>query len=395
MTRGLISKQSKARRGSPLVMFGFVLVGWAILRAATWNVELLRAEDAMDMPAMAVAQSTDKQTIAQPMLAATANPPLENKEGGAGQSSPRLDAPQSQTLAPYTVPARPAREVPAPADHLIEMETAAAHQLIYMAAMSYMPVPKAVQVAVNERNNAPVGLVNAEARSLPGLWPDADNLNADRWSLDTWAFWREGSASARLSQGLIPTYGASQTGAVARYSIAPSSGHRPNAYARFYSTLQGRSEQEVAAGLSAKPLPNIPLRLHGEARALRSGGKTFVRAAGFVTSALPPVELPAGFSGEIYGQAGYVTGRNRTAFADSQAHVMREVAQFDLAKVKLGGAAFAGAQKGAERVDIGPSMRVDLKLGDTPARISVDWRERVAGRAEPGSGLAVTLSTRF
>jgi hypothetical protein len=40
-------------------------------------------------------------------------------------------------------------------------------------------------------------------------------------------------------------------------------------------------------------------------------------------------------------------------------------------------------------------MRIETRIADTPARLSVDWRQRIAGDAEPGSGLAVTLSTRF
>jgi hypothetical protein len=40
-------------------------------------------------------------------------------------------------------------------------------------------------------------------------------------------------------------------------------------------------------------------------------------------------------------------------------------------------------------------MRVDLTIGEVPARISLDWRERVAGDAAPDSGIAATISTRF
>jgi hypothetical protein len=40
-------------------------------------------------------------------------------------------------------------------------------------------------------------------------------------------------------------------------------------------------------------------------------------------------------------------------------------------------------------------MRLDWSLGDVPARVSVDYRQQVAGDAEPGSGVAATVSTRF
>lgn len=53
------------------------------------------------------------------------------------------------------------------------------------------------------------------------------------------------------------------------------------------------------------------------------------------------------------------------------------------------------AQEGFQRVDPASYVRTELLLGDIPARISVDYRERVASDAEPRSGVAVTLSTRF
>jgi hypothetical protein len=64
-------------------------------------------------------------------------------------------------------------------------------------------------------------------------------------------------------------------------------------------------------------------------------------------------------------------------------------------RLSFGGAAWGGAQKDASRFDIGPTLRLDLSVGEVPARISVDWRERVAGDAAPESGVAATVSTRF
>ena len=64
-------------------------------------------------------------------------------------------------------------------------------------------------------------------------------------------------------------------------------------------------------------------------------------------------------------------------------------------RLSLGVATWGGAQKDAQRIDIGPTLRLDVTLGDVPARISVDWRERVGGDAGPDSGLAATLSTQF
>ena len=107
------------------------------------------------------------------------------------------------------------------------------------------------------------------------------------------------------------------------------------------------------------------------------------------------IDLPAQVAARGYGQAGYVGGEFATAFADGAFVAEREVARFDLGRVSLGGGAWGGAQQGAARLDIGPSLTVDLRLGAAPARIEADYRWRVAGNAEPGNGGVVTLSTGF
>ncbi|MBS1239358.1 MAG: hypothetical protein H6R45_64, partial [Proteobacteria bacterium] len=59
------------------------------------------------------------------------------------------------------------------------------------------------------------------------------------------------------------------------------------------------------------------------------------------------------------------------------------------------GGAWGGAQKGAARLDIGPSASLQLKLGEANSRVSMDWRFRVAGEARPASGPALTISAGF
>jgi hypothetical protein len=85
---------------------------------------------------------------------------------------------------------------------------------------------------------------------------------------------------------------------------------------------------------------------------------------------------------------------------DGQASVTRKVdavarATGDDLQLSLGAATWGGAQQDAQRLDVGPTMRLDLTVGDVPARISIDWRGRVGGQAGPDSGLAATLSARF
>jgi hypothetical protein len=61
----------------------------------------------------------------------------------------------------------------------------------------------------------------------------------------------------------------------------------------------------------------------------------------------------------------------------------------------VGAALSGGAQPGISRLDIGPEIQVRLPLPQGGARLSVEWRERVAGDALPGSGLAITLGADF
>ena len=261
-------------------------------------------------------------------------------------------------------------------------ETAAAHQLIWLAAMAHLPVPEPISAIT----------ANAERAADPKIHPIA---GTDRWSLDAWAFWREGSGTPLVSAGRSPTYGASQAGAVLNYRLAPSSTRDPRLYTRTYTALIDMGESELAGGLSLRPIARLPIRAQAEVRLTEFANSIEIRPAIFATTEFPRVELPLDFYGEAYGQAGYVAGEARTAFADGQLHVMRSLKSFDLGSVSIGAAAWGGAQSGAERIDLGPSLRADLSISKVPARLSLDYRERVAGEAEPPSGVAVTLSTRF
>jgi hypothetical protein len=236
--------------------------------------------------------------------------------------------------------------------------------------------------------------------AAPPAQAAATGQKAGRWSVDAWGFWRQGSDAAPISQGRVPIYGASQIGAVLQYRIDPDNARDPRLYARAYRALVRRGESELALGASARPLPRVPVRLFGELRVTEGAFRTEARPAAFAVTELPAQALPLGARLEAYAQAGWVGGENATLFADGQASLTREVDQVaqatgDAMHLSLGAGAWGGAQEGAHRVDLGPTIRLDVTLGEVPARLSLDWRERVEGDAAPGSGAAVTLSTRF
>jgi hypothetical protein len=221
-----------------------------------------------------------------------------------------------------------------------------------------------------------------------------------RWSLDAWAFWRQGSNAAPVSQGRVPIYGASQVGTVLQYRVAALAARDPRLYVRGYRALVTDGESELALGASIRPVAALPLRMAGELRYTDAALTNELRPSAYVVTELPPMRLPYGAQLEAYGQAGWVGGASSTAFADGQATVTREVdavseATGEALHFSFGAGAWGGAQNGAQRIDVGPTMRFDLTLGEVPARISVDWRERVGGQAGPDSGVAATLSARF
>lgn len=372
------AQTSLKRRGQPLVMLAVLLSIWTGARISLWEAPWPRIDELVTISAPKLVTDADREE----RLIASAHASLAKRSDQPASVDIPVSAAYPGNAAPPLVWQQPA--APPLQD---TVHTAGGHQLLWMAAMSHLPVPPALgQQLAQVDPRSPGNGAGVPPRQLPRV---------DRWSLDGWALWREKSGRTMAAPGRSPTYGASQAGAVLRYRLAPGSGHEPQAYTRVYRALVDGGESELAAGLSVRPLARVPLRAHAEVRVTQFSSATELRPSAFVTTELPVARLPLGLRAEGYAQAGYVGGKAATAFADGQLHVMRSVEEFDLGQLSLGAAAWGGAQKGAERLDVGPSARLDLTMGKVPARVSLDYRERVAGDAEPPSGVALTLSTRF
>ena len=191
------------------------------------------------------------------------------------------------------------------------------------------------------------------------------------------------------------SYGASQAGVVLRYRLSMG-GHRLTAYTRLASALGGSRQREAAAGLSARPLPRLPVIAAVELRVQNDRAGTRHRPVASVITQLPPIPLPEDLRAEVYVQAGYAAGKDPTPFADGQIRLDRRTGGMGGAELRLGLGAWGGAQRGAARLDIGPAAAAQLPLGRRgSARVALDWRFRVAGNAAPASGPAITLSTGF
>jgi hypothetical protein len=268
---------------------------------------------------------------------------------------------------------------------------AVGHTLLLAAGLSQLELPTAL--AAYLQGAMPRRGVPAAAPLLASLPRHAPTDPDSRWSGDAWLMMRQDTTAAVASGR--PSYGRSQGGAVVRYRLAPASAHAPQLYLRGSSALAGPLERDVAAGISGRPVPAVPLRVAVEARVSETTGGTELRPAAIALTELPPMRLPHGLRGEAYLQGGYVGGKFATAFIDGQARVEGTVARLGEAELTAGAGAWGGAQKGAGRLDIGPSAAVSFRLGVGRGRLAADYRFRIAGDAEPRSGPALTLSAGF
>jgi len=378
----------RPRRGQPLIALGAVLLGWVGLRAALWEEIALPglptpvAEAvARVLPPVAQREARPVPTVAAAIAPVVRTPP----------SAPVPLAPPPALIAvppPASLPSLPPEFAPAGGTGEAP-RVAAAHQLAWMAGVAQLPMPRFVMDRLSATNRT-AALMPAEARQAR-----VAPLSAKRWSADGWLLLRQGGVGTTAAGLPSPSYGASQVGAVIRYRLAPASAHRPALYLRASSAVQAPRGEELALGLSARPLARVPVALQAELRATQQArGKTWRPAVGAVTE-LPRFDLPAGLSGEVYAQAGYVGGPGASAFVDGQLRIERRLARLGRGELRAGLGAWGGAQKGANRVDVGPSATLDFPLGGGQGRVSADWRLRAAGNAAPKSGPAITLSAGF
>lgn len=195
----------------------------------------------------------------------------------------------------------------------------------------------------------------------------------------------------QLANGARPaSYGGTQAGAVVRRALGGSAA-APDLILRGTYAPDRPRQAELALGANARPIPGVPVRLQAEVRATRTDRRTDMRPAVLAFTEIDRIELPLRLDAEGYAQVGWVGGSYSTAFADGQARLTRPIATMGGLRVRAGAGAWGGAQKFAERLDVGPTIDVVLD----PVRVTVDYRARVAGNASPGNGLAVTLSTGF
>jgi hypothetical protein len=225
-----------------------------------------------------------------------------------------------------------------------------------------------------------------EPRLEPVLSSTRENR---RWSMDVWALVRNGGSQNSLAN--YGQLGASQVGMRLQYDLTPGRDSRVALYSRLSRALESPYAPEAALGVTYRPKRSLPLDIAIERRiSLGIGARNafaIIGATGF-----GPTRMPLGLQGEGYAQAGFVGFRTKDHFVDGKIALSKSVVGD---RIAIGLAASGGAQRNLTRLDIGPHIHMRFSTGKIHSRLAADWRQRIIGHAQPGSGPAITLATSF
>ena len=215
--------------------------------------------------------------------------------------------------------------------------------------------------------------------------------NSKRLDVYAYSFIRPGASQDGMLAS-VPQYGGGQSGIIAAYRLTNDSAPNIALLGRVSAAHSGTQPYEFAAGMRIKPLKSVPISLSVERR-LRPGGKDV--AAVYVAGSREDIRLPMQYSARGYAQAGFILGAQKDRFYDAGIRIDRPLLKGLGGQLHVGLGSWAGGQRGAGRLDIGPALRTEVKRGNIPLYLTADWRFRIAGSAAPGNGPAITLSSGF
>lgn len=358
---------------------GIAVLAWAGVRAISLGLVPGTEALAFDLPARSI-----------PPLAATQLPPIEPvAPGNYGSAQPMTPgyAPAygGAAYAPSPYPPTYAYPIYLPMPASYPRQSAPAPRNRYPVAEPvetnpYFDPVKPVDQWPGEQLSlaAPItGHQTTPSFEKPGR-PD----RFDRLQLSTWAVLRSRPGAPGL--GTNGQLGGSQAGARLLWRFDP----RLAISLRTTAPVNSQRGGEVALGARYQPFTSIPVAITAERRQAtgRFGGRTgfSIFADGGVYGRPAPLRTTL----DAYLQTGVVGVRSRDWFVDGSAAVSRPIWRNFSAGLGVWGA----AQPGLARLDAGPrlSMRVRTRM-----RVHVDYRQKLAGNAEPGSGGVVTLAGDF
>lgn len=361
-------------RGSAFKAMATILIGWGLARIAVWSTagghvppEIRTPTDGApnEHAASAMPIARTKSGVASPSIISSKAdyPPGPRTAMIAPLVNARFGTPRPSGLAPASVPAADRRLIP----HGVKRPTE--EQKRRQDFLTASPLPN----------------VNAGRRDKVGPWRGYGYI-----------FWREGKGDANLAQ--LPTYGGSQLFArISRRLLGEAEGPRLDAYGRLSKALDSEEKAEPAIGITYSPATpaGMSVTLHVERR-FRQNERN--RTAMFLSGGFLEDELPAAAILEGYAAAGTVLGtaEGTIGFYEGQLDVKIPVAsEHEKPRLFVGAKLSGGAQEGDGRLDVGPALTARLPVGETALSVEAGWRERIAGRAEPGSGPAVTATIGF
>lgn len=244
----------------------------------------------------------------------------------------------------------------------------------------------------DSEGTAPPSQPFATSQPPASAWPlvTSGEKTVSRWRGSAWLLWRKGSGNLQdlVTGGRL---GGSQAGLRLDYDLTPSSIGRAAIYGRVSSAFNRPTSPESAVGVTWQPTRSIPLSIAAERRFALGDGARNANAL-FAVGGFGPRPVLGKLEAEAYVQAGVVGFHRRDLFADGKLSLLAPISR---TPVRTGLSFSGGAQPEVERLDIGPELQFRLPLPRLASRVSIEWRERVAGQASPSSGLTVTLGADF
>jgi hypothetical protein len=365
------------------------VAGWVVIRGMTAG--LLPGAEAMTI-------STAEAAPSVPPIVPTQFPPIEPVQTAQEFAGipPGYGPPAGYgAYAGYAAPAPRFAAVPvyypAPVSAPVPYQPAAARKSAYPEVMPepapqfYAPIPQLDEWPLSRiaSASAPEWRERSNSRRT-GFARLIPQKTLDRLQLSAWALWR-GTAPQPGSLASGGTLGGSQAGARLTYSL-----NRQLALSvRSSSPIGGSQGGELAAGVRVTPFRSIPIAFTAERR--QAIGRFSTGRSDFALFAEGGIyQRPIGWDLVLdgYGQAGVVGLRSRDVFADGGLTVSRPL----YGPFSAGIGTWGGYQPGLYRIDAGPRLSMKLRPN---LRLHLDWRQRLAGTAEPRSGPALTLAADF
>lgn len=296
----------------------------------------------------------------------------------APQPNPARPAVASLTAPPFILP------VPV-GTALMTPNNAAAIRLAAAGDGAIIRAP-ALPISLSASEAPPAaGIIPSRPAGL-GAPPASPTRSISRWAGYAWLFGRRGDGP-----GLAPggTLGGSQAGVRLSYRLTATRGAGLALYARVAAPTTRPAAAEAALGLDWQPSRKIPVHVVAERRQALAGqgqsGFAFGLYGGVSDEKLGAFRLDA------WGQTGVVGAKSRNLFTDGSIRLSLPLGR----RLKVGAGTWGAAQPGAARFDAGPQASLRIGAAGHAVTLSAEWRFRLAGRARPGSGPALSIASGF